>query len=132
MREIIFRGKGKYTGSWYYGSLLNPTQGYHFPQIWDWELDVPFPVLEETVGQFTGRLDKDDKLIYEGDRLMCTVNDEPIGEIDRVQFKDGEFRLANRDRSLRSWLYIEELYGKEVECNFYLAGNIFEHPDLLK
>jgi len=82
--------------------------------------------------QFTEVYDRDGKAVYEGDRLVCTVNDEPIGEIDRVQFKDGEFRLANRDRSLRSWLYIEELYGKEVECNFYLAGNIYEHPDLLK
>jgi len=103
MREIKFRGHSIYEDKWVYG-------GVHI-------VGDDAMILAE---------------IYEGDRLVCTVNDEPVGEIDRVQFKDGEFRLANRDRSLRSWLYTEELYGKEVECNFYLAGNIYEHPDLLK
>ena len=132
MREIKFRGHSIYEDKWVYGGVHIVGDDAMILAVRPGNLIFHAPVDPKSVGEFTGLHDKDGKEIYEGDRLMCTVNDEPIGEIDRVQFKDGEFRLANRDRSLRSWLYTEELYGKEVECNFYLAGNIFEHPDLLK
>jgi uncharacterized phage protein (TIGR01671 family) len=108
---------------------VDDSQRFNFlPSIFN----MPDPCYTGEIQQFTGLVDKSGVEIYEGDRLACYVNDEEIGNGDRVQFKEGEFRLANRNRSLREWLYIEELDGREVECNFEVVGNIHEHPELLE
>lgn len=82
MRPIKFRGKRKDNGEWVYGDLIQ-TSKHKDGHIHTWIKPINvlglgaiytpasafFEVIPETVGQFTGRKDKDGTEIYEDDRL---------------------------------------------------------------
>ncbi len=65
MREIKFRGQAFGTCEWVYGSLRSRDDGGNFIETTDGA--HCFPVLQESIGQFTGLNDKNGKEIYEGD-----------------------------------------------------------------
>lgn len=126
MREIKFRGLNRLTKEWVYGYLVVDGESC---QIWQTG-GLPVPVDKETVGEFTGRKDKDGKEIYEGDiveslfRLgeernhYLSDKDTPFKRMGVVEYIHTEFCLNNTLLSIH----------KELK----VIGNVSENPELLE
>ena len=128
MRPIKFRAKN-INGVWYYGCLVYSNEldaaiyfqtGNGLVKVMDWVYVNP-----ETVGQFTGLLDKNGNEIYEGDILrfgnspsgVCEVKwNESIAAFCICFYFKGE--IGSRP------------LGGCVE--FAIIGNIHDNPELLK
>lgn len=114
MRKIIFRGKRTDNGEWVEWTLLGAL--FANPNI---EVDL------ETIGQYTGLIDRNGKRIFEGDIVrdkmrFCLKGEEYNAHNYPVIFSNGEFCLGGiQDRSLYP-MYLE------------VIGNIHDNPDLLK
>lgn len=120
MREILFRGKRKYSdgkvGEWVYGSLSVMSGGGH-AFIIDHSKDCIYEVAPNTVGQYTGLEDCTGVMrIYEGDVLDWP--DEKGTDRVVVKFKDGRFIVEFIDGSILS------LYSANDDAK--VIGNIHD------
>ena len=124
MRTIKFRAKN-INGVWYYGCLVYSNEldaaiyfqtGNGSVNVMDWVYVNP-----ETVGQFTGLLDKNGNEIYEGDILDFNRL------IVEVRFVRGVFAfLVNGDLD-------EELCGDcRTDLFAKVIGNVYDNSELLK
>ena len=130
MREILFRGKevadGKWIEGFYSAEEYNPYSGEveHIPRIQIIGKCVSLGVIPETVGQYTGLTDKNDKKIFEGDIVEC---------------------VSGGERAVISWLKYFACFGLSFDgwcCgfddydfslnDFKVIGNIHDNPELLK
>ena len=136
MREILFRGKRTDNGEWVEGDLLQTR--YHSGHI-EYQImpqtpvSSAYPVLSETVGQFTGLTDRNGvKMIFEGD--ICRfkyLNDVHVGEI--------VFNVTTASFVMR-YQSIVGVYGEKAThkmllsaCdNIEVIGNIHDNPELME
>ena len=131
-RTIKFRGKRIDNGEWVYGSLAE-THGKLFIGI-PTDLDNPVYMMDwhevdsNTVGQFTGLLDKNGKEIYEGDILMLGSSDAGICE---VKWNESQLAFCIRFYYERN-LGIRPLgaWARDGK-NIAILGNIHDNPELL-
>ena len=142
MREILFRGKRADNGEWvkgyYYKSKYYRTDN----ELCDY-ITIPHPeekyrgsdsyiVLSDTVGQYTGLLDKNGKKIFEGDIVKFKeFRDTYIGKVVFNQ-KTGGFEFW--------WNVTVGAYGEKathtanltVSNDIEVIGNIYDTPELLE
>ena len=138
MRDIIFRGQTrkfgekmymngtKLPGVWMYGGVLQGTGAFSViygcgdPKDKSTSNFGKHPVYSDTLGQYTGLTDKNDKMIFEGD-ILRTAN----GVVFVVEWeKEGRFLgfTIGKDRRI---VYINREPKAEI------IGNIYDNPELL-
>lgn len=125
MREILFRGKRLDNGEWVYGSYYVDLNGddYIVPINWTLVCDSEIEVLHETVGQFTGLLDKNGNKIFEGD----IVTDGNI-HYD-IYFDEEDMCFMGYNPKHSAWVGIKHLtLHKDNE----VIGNIHDNKELVK
>lgn len=127
MREILFHGKRVDNGEWVEGDLLQvkyynkPTAECKImPQT---PVSSAYPVLPETVGQYTGLTDKNGKRIFEGDILNTSNSNCRIWYVD---YKHTAF-CVNQVNANYCCLLDEFMQYSSVE----VIGNIHDNPELL-
>lgn len=124
MREIIFRGKRKDNGEWVYGDLYHDwNRLYTKPDIKIANNMGKFPIIPETVGQYTGLKDKNGKKVFEGDIIRKTN-----------EGRNPEIFIANIHTNFRVY---EDIYYSPCDhftksCEYEIIGNIHDNPDLLE
>ena len=136
MREILFHGKRADNGEWVEGDLLQIK--YYNKPIIEYQImpqtpvSSAYPVLPETVGQYTGLTDRNGKRIFEGD--ICKFkrfNDVHIGKV--------VFNVTTA--SFIMWYQpIVGAYGEKATQKMLLSvcddieviGNIHDSPELLE
>lgn len=134
-----FRGRDAITGNWAYGYYY-PSKGHAIIRN---ENDAECIVLKETVGQFTGLLNKNGKEIYEGDikREEFSIDDER-GVDERIYYlcqwlpQTCSFVWMTFGDTCVDWdENPEEEYPislqKDEQHKYIIVGNIHENPKLL-
>ena len=133
MRIIKFRGKIKVTGKWIYGDITH-VQGESCIQTDVSEENkhtIGWNVIPESIGQFTGIVDRNKVEIYEGD-IIQTYDSKGKPILHEVYYLKSEARFATKligydmfNEGLISQKWINEL-------DFEVIGNIFDNQELLQ
>src|SRR5690554_3702950 len=126
MREILFRGivleNNKWNGKWIYGDLIHNVD---CKKIREQEIEInhiakSFIIDENTLGQFTGLLDKNGNKIFDGD----IVKTKYIDELGYVIYNDENtsFEICFKNHSETLGLLN---YSYELE----IVGNIHDNKE---
>ena len=127
-RTIKFRGQRKQDQQWIYGFYFfnnnahGIIHGSGFPGQWA-------EVIPETVGQFTGLLDKNGKEIYEGDILEYpyTYRKQKMVCITQVIWKYTGLCIERNESKLIDSVFLSVCSTKMTS----VIGNIHSNPELL-
>lgn len=143
IENIKFRGKRIDNGEWVYG--------WYAPLVCNDRMIIPnikdsngsdWKTKEETVGQYTGLVDKNGKEIYEGDIVAFGLGfGYDVKDVHRgvVYYEDGSFRLGDIYSSdgynelgnvFDEATDIKGTFHKDAICE--VVGNIHENPELLE
>ena len=142
MREILFRGKRANNGEWVEGDLLQ-IKYYNKPIIEckimpQAPVSSAYPVLPETVGQFTGLTDKNGKKIFEGDIVKCTdtINDFEFNAVVEFGNPNGEYNwgyqlkfISGEESNFDILCWVDM---KETGAYIEIIGNIYDNPELME
>lgn len=138
MREILFRGKTEYEKGkfkWVYGYFTN-----YFGSIIQ-EKDIKYEVKEETVGEFTGKYDRNEKPIFEGDIVKVTSEYNKY-YLHKFEVKFGECGNSGYPEFGYLGFYFDEISNAQKlrtdilywlnDYNCEVIGNIYDNPELLE
>ena len=158
MREILFHGKRADNGEWVEGDLLQTR--YHSGHI-EYQImpqtpvSSAYPVLPETVGQYTGLTDKNGKRIFEGDIVRYNTYDDfdcqsvvKFGEYNQ----DGSAGEYSASKCIGFYVDVDNFtcpdwceYGSNCFSNYLkqqnilevaryceVIGNIHDNPELME
>ena len=143
MREMLFRGKRLDNGEWVYGSFcMDALEQFNglcgvdgFIRLYDKGKGKmqTYEVDRETVGQYTGLMDKNGKRIFEGDIVAQNWYDydEPRDDsFGKVVFCEYDCSFSVMDVNKDGFMPLGRCgsYHWEVE----VIGNIHDNPELLK
>lgn len=120
MRQIKFRGTASPQHPWVYGDYHRSYDGSFYNLISTIDPEemqtTDYPVDENSVGQFTGLLDKNGKEIYEGDIISF---------ID-VRYNKRTIRTV--EWSIDGAAFFPLLHYCQ---DIYIIGNIYQNPELI-
>lgn len=122
IREIEFRGKRKLDGAWIYGGYIK-TQRTNKVQVGGTSKFCT--VIPETLGEYTGRKDKNGTSIFEGDIIKGTITSAWAKQeiVCVVKY------IGNSFVSVENGVWEHNLmFAKKVE----VIGNIYDNPELLE
>lgn len=134
-RILKFRGKNIHTGKWLYGDYHREGKTHYITKPGDYLREyapIEFIVDGETVGQFTGLLDKNDKEIYEGDIITVKGRYPRVVLWDKMMwalmpteyYHDEVFWVMNLQHPGVDW-------WEEFADEFEIIGNIHDNPSLI-
>ena len=115
MRTIKFRGQRVDTKEWVYGTTLHHNGRYILDDHYENEYDKWIGVIPETVGQFTGELDRNKKEVYDGDIFKIGAEKE----LFEVRFKHGCFLAFANNKQFG-------LLGEIANIYIEVIGNIHD------
>jgi len=136
-RAILFRGKASNGDGWVEGSYMehyfSSRHGRVSAIFWNEDSccqTYRTPVKPETVGQYTGRIDKNGVMIFEGDIVRSSDPDYPESKMDcgigQVEFYAGLWYVSGE---VQNGLYdLLDTCCKDLE----VVGNVFDNPELLE
>lgn len=133
MREILFRGKRVYNGAWLAGDLL--ANKYERPNICPIGDVNCYPVIPETIGQYTGLKDKNGEKIFEGDIVGVNL----FGNA----YYPWKVVYIDKDAAFEFFRYVAVgIYGGKAtghakmseydKSQIEVIGNIYDNPELLE
>lgn len=131
MREILFRGRMRYSNQWVEGSLhLIENRGLTYAWILWKGVHESIEVSLHSVGAYSGRTDRNGKRIYEGDIVKTWLEGGahsgfswPLGV---VEFRDSSFGIAHGKYKFTPL----SAYAPRVLME--VIGNIHDNPELIK
>ena len=126
MREILFRGKQVNDGMWIQGYLFQCWGRAYI--LWGMTNDTPtmHEVKPETIGQFTGLIDKNGNKIFEGDIVVCRYANEytPV-------FQNGIY-MAYNPKEMQTIQQPSTQFNIIWRHGCEIIGNIHDNKELLQ
>lgn len=135
-REILFRGK-TFNGEWVFGSFM----AWYFEGQYNKEKPITptifwiengrqhrSAVIPETVGQFTGLLDKNGKKIFEGDVVKRIFVDDGLEEVTQILEVYWGRWCWMRKKVNGIGFSFDSIEARDSE----VIGNIHDNPELLE